>query len=634
MDMKEKMMYRAFPMGAVALGDDYMKNAFSLEVAYLLELDADRLLAGFRETAGLDMRGARRYDGWENMLIGGHTLGHYLTAVAQACVSADINESDQAALYEKLSYICRSLRECQEASYTAKNCKPGFIFGAVITDPDNVELQFDYVEARKTDIIKEAWVPWYTMHKIIAGLVDAYKLTGNEDALAVASGLGDWAYRRASGWDENTHRTVISIEYGGMNDCLYELYMITKKPEHKIAAHYFDETPLFELVASGGENVLTRRHANTTIPKFVGALKRYVAIDSADENEDTSKYLDYARKFFDMVTTRHTYVTGGNSEWEHFGRDYVLDARRTNCNCETCNVYNMLKLARGLFMATGDVCFANYYENTFINSILSSQNPKTGMTTYFQPMATGYFKTYGDKFDKFWCCTGTGMENFTKLGDSIYFEGITDVPTVAVNMYLSSTLDWKSAGVKITQNVDTSGDGVIKSSFKVTTSGDVKRFAFRLRVPDWASGALQVRVNGDEYEAAALNGYMTVERDFACGDEVTLSLPCTVTAHGLPDNPEAFAFKYGPYLLSAELGTEDMETTWTGVRVRIPKEKRCSSERIPIPAGTKPEEFLKKEPGKLRFTLDTGAEGAPRLIFSPHYKRHDERYGIYWYFVH
>lgn len=256
------------------------------------------------------------------------------------------------------------------------------------------------------------------------------------------------------------------------------------------------------------------------------------------------------------------------------------------------------------------------------------------MTTYFQPMATGYFKTYGDKFDKFWCCTGTGMENFTKLGDSIYFEGIADVPTVAVNMYLSSTLDWESTGVKITQSVDTSGDGVIKSSFAVTTSGDVKRFALRLRVPDWASGTPSVKVNGEEYEAATSNGYITVERDFASGDEVTLTLPCTVTAHGLPDNPDVFAFKYGPYLLSAELGCEDMETTWTGVRVRIPKEKRCPSERIPIPAGTKPEEFMKKEAGKLRFTLDTGAPDAPKLTFSPHYKRHDERYGIYWYFVH
>ena len=237
------------------------------------------------------------------------------------------------------------------------------------------------------------------MHKIIAGLLDVSEFTGSEKALEVAEGLGDWTYERVSGWSDAVHNTVLSIEYGGMNDCLYELYKETGEERYAIAAHAFDEDALFRRVASGKADVLNDLHANTTIPKFLGALNRYMTADGktiGGEKVDASAYLKYAETFWDMVVEHHTYVTGGNSEWEHFGRDDVLDAERTNCNCETCNVYNMLKLSRALFEITGERKYADYYENAFYNAILSSQNPETGMTMYFQPMATGYFKVYGE----------------------------------------------------------------------------------------------------------------------------------------------------------------------------------------------------------------------------------------------
>ena len=211
-----------------------------------------------------------------------------------------------------------------------------------------------------------------------------------------------------------------------MNDCIYDLYLISGKPNHATAAHIFDDTNLHEQILKGGANVLNGKHANTTIPKFLGALKRYIALNGKTlngETVDATRSLQYAEAFWDMVVTHHTYITGGNSEWEHFGMDDILDKERTNCNCETCNSYNMLKLSRELFKITGDSKYMDFYEGTYYNSILSSQNPETGMTTYFQPMATGYFKVYSSRFDHFWCCTGSGMENFSKLGDTIYMHG-------------------------------------------------------------------------------------------------------------------------------------------------------------------------------------------------------------------
>ena len=422
-----------FPLSDVAMLDSYSTNAFSKELEYLLSFDTNRLLAGFRENAGMNTFGAKRYGGWENTNIAGHTVGHYLSAVAQAYQNPSITEKQRSELYGKITAIIDGMRECQKNS----KGKTGFVWAAAHPNGTGVEVQFDNVEAGKSNIISEAWVPWYTMHKLIAGIVDVYNATGYSTAKDLGSDLGDWVYNRCKTWNDSKHNTVLSIEYGGMNDCLYNLYLITNKDNHAAAAHYFDETALFEKVLQGGANVLNNRHANTTIPKFIGALNRYKALDGKTVNGETvdaSRYLEYAEAFWDMVTTHHTYITGGNSEWEHFGQDDILDKERTNCNCETCNSYNMLKLSRELYKITGDSKYMDFYENAYYNSILSSQNPETGMTTYFQPMATGYFKVYSSQFDHFWCCTGSGMENFTKLGDTIYMHKDN---TLYVNMYQS-----------------------------------------------------------------------------------------------------------------------------------------------------------------------------------------------------
>ncbi|MBP5533468.1 MAG: glycoside hydrolase family 127 protein, partial [Lachnospiraceae bacterium] len=407
--------YTLYPLNSVRMTDPYLENAFEKEVRYLTSLDPERLLAGFYETAGIEKKDLKRYGGWEELLIAGHTLGHYLAACVYAYESANSSSPQKYKLISIIKAVINGLKECQDTLGT------GFIFGAVIQDKNNIELQFDMVEQGKTDIFKESWVPWYTLHKIYEGLLAVAKMPDNpalsSTAVGILSSLSDWCYKRISKWDEKTHRQVLDIEYGGMNDVLFDTYTFTQKKEHLDAAWAFVDKQLYDRMinAKPGDNVLNNTHANTTIPKFVGAMQGYFV--TGDEY-----LLKAGEAFWKLVTELHTYITGGNSEWEHFGLDSVLDKERTNCNCETCNVYNMLKLTMLLFRATGEKKYLDWYENAFINQILSSQNPETGMTTYFQAMATGYFKTYGNPTDKFWCCTGTGMENFSKLGESFYIK--------------------------------------------------------------------------------------------------------------------------------------------------------------------------------------------------------------------
>ncbi len=626
----------SYDLWDVDVTDAYLTNAEDKDIDYLLSLDSDKLLAGFRETAGVDMKGATRYAGWENSLIGGHTMGHYLTAVAQAVASLPETDARRVQLVEKLNYIIDGLAECQTALGT------GFIFGSTILNKNNVELQFDNVENGQANITTQAWVPWYTMHKILAGVTDVYKYTGNEKALDVAKKLGNWVYERTSKWDTSTRNKVLAIEYGGMNDCLYELYAVAGDGKYAIAAHQFDEDGLFEVVNNGTTNALNNRHANTTIPKFMGALNRYVTTHGKTingETVDASKYLEYAESFFDMVLNNHTYITGDNSEWEHFGADNVLDAERTNCNCETCNAYNMLKFSKALYMITGNAKYSNYYENTFYNTIMSSQNPETGMTTYFQPMASGYFKVYGTETQSFWCCTGSGMENFTKLGNAMYY---SNADMVIVNQYLSSVLTDADKNIKLTQTADIPGSDTVKFTVNsIDGSADIAtKIAFRL--PDWLAGDAVVKVNGTEATATIESGYAIIS-GLKNNDEITVTLPMEIRAYNLPDGESVYAFKYGPIVLSAKLGTTDMKQTTTGVSVSIPASKLIEdtyisdgSETVSVIEGTVADfmaninDNLVKTEDKLEWTLE---KTDANLVFVPHYSQHTERYGIYFDYV-
>lgn len=646
--MNELMGADYFDKTSVEVTDAYYDNALELDVKNLLALDADRLLAGFRETAcyvyntksGVTvktaaeiktfMKNKTRYGGgWENSLIGGHTLGHYMTAVAQGIINPGVTAEEKTKLTERLDYLIDALDECQQM--TVGSSYEGYLFGATLpnTSFQNApDLQFDNVEAGRSNISTQAWVPWYTMHKILAGLTDAYEVAGNEKALQVANKLGTWISNRANAWSTTKAKQVLAIEYGGMNDALYQLYKVTNasnKEDFKSAAHKFDETTLFDSVLAGGSNVLNGKHANTTIPKFLGALCRY----EVDHTE--TKYLRYAEAFWQMVIHRHTYITGGNSEDEHFGADEVLDGERTVCNNETCNTYNMLKLSRRLFIITGEKKYADYYENTLINAIMSSQEHDTGLTMYFQPMASGYHKVFGTLDSNFWCCTGSGYENFTKLQDSIYFKKDN---LVVVNQYLASTLTQEGYTIKQT------GDLSKKDTMTLEVSGSNINVDLRLRIPDWVvDGKPTVTIGDTEYNYTTRGGYIVIPNaKIADGATITVKLPMEVTAENLPDGENTYGFKYGPFVLSAKLGTSKQTTTSHGVAVTVPSGRAITSDQIGIASEDSVEAFIEnindylvKDGDSMNFTL----KGTNcKYTFTTHYNQDDENYGIYWtYYV-
>ncbi len=662
-----------FSLADVEITEDYYNQVTEKDVQFLNEFDPDRLLYNFRLTAGYsaaEIKDGRfdfnkdgeyassSYNGWENSLIGGHTLGHYIAAVAQASANGygDVTGSDGYSIDDRLNYIIDELRDCQEKLGT------GYIFGATLADQNDPERQFNILESQNTS---NTWVPWYTMHKIMNGLVETYKYTGNETALIVAEDLGEWIYKRTAKWTTSIQSYVLGVEYGGMNDCLYELYKCAKADGYAnadhftIAAHCFDEDDLFEKVLAGEKNVLNGRHANCTIPKFIGALNRYRAL--CDE-EDVDKYLQYAESFWTLVVDKHTYITGGNSECEFFGADNILDAERSHCNCETCNTHNMLKLTRELYRITGDKKYADYYETTFINAIMASVNEDTGMTTYFQPMATGFFKVYCNpdlEKNYFWCCTGTGLENFTKLGDSFYFyKG----DKLIVNQYISSKVTWDANNIVVKQETDIPNSDKAKFTVSLLNGKTSVNMDLQLRIPDWVLSNPTVKVNGVSQSVTTSNGYISIDRSWSNGDVVELTLPLGIKAYTLPDNAgTVYGFKYGPVVLAAELGTDSkMDTYQIGVQCDVCETKIVNGEERTSTNGygstsnqgtlnsetlnvtdvsvsefiENIETYLVKTDGELEFTL-TGTDwgGEEDLVFVPYYRIHEERYGIYWLFA-
>ncbi len=581
----------------VEITDDYLKRGFHLESVYLLSLDTDRLLAGFQETAGIRPK-AIRYGGWESTEIQGHTLGHYMTALSQAWAATGRSE-----YLSRITYLLYHLGKCQR--------EDGYLFASP-------EVLFDKVEQKQP-----VWVPWYTMDKILSGLNSIYRYTKNQDARTIAVRLGTWIAKRVLAWSEETRNTVLAVEYGGMNGSLYDLYHLTGEEIFAKAAHQFDEMPLFDAMYRK-KDILNGLHANTTIPKILGGLKRYLYVEPKDDY-----YLIMAENFWNMVVKHHTYITGGNSEWEHFGMPDILDAERTPCNCETCNTYNMLKLSSLLFRITKRKIYADYDEQTFINAILSSQNSETGMTTYFQPMATGYFKVYSTPYDKFWCCTGTGMENFTKQSENIYFYSQN---RLYLNRMISSVADWQEQKLTVKIEADFLKESPIKITI-VNAPKEGRNCEIAVRKPYWMTEEMVPEVregvtNHMEDEYLILSGV------WEKGDCVTIPMPMYLQVHSLPDNSRTAAFTYGPFVLSADLGTECMETSVTGVDVTVPTKKIAIPECILLDDADRStwekniSRYLRKTEGRIEFTLEDG--DGHQLVFAPHFLKNAVRYGIYF----
>lgn len=512
-----------FPLTDVRLLDGPFKRAMELDKAYLLSLDPDRLLHTFRLNAGLPSN-AQPLGGWEepNCELRGHFVGHYLSGCALMFAS-----TGDVRLKEKAMAVVRGLAECQ--------AKMGS--GYLSAFPEEF---IDRVEARK-----RVWAPYYTLHKIYAGLMDMYVWCDDQLALEVCRKFGDWAIARNSRLTDEQMQRMLGEEHGGMNETLANLYALTGEDKYLKIAQRFNHMAVIG-PASKREDRLTGLHANTQVPKFIGTARQYELTGQ--------EWLKTASEFFwNTVVHERSYVIGGHSDGEMFSpKERLSEALGTNTT-ETCNTYNMLKLTRHLWCWEPNVPQADYYERALINHILASQHPGTGMMCYYVPLRPGLKRGgaghgYNTPLHSFWCCTGTGVENHAKYGDSIYFHG-GDV--LFVNLFIASELDWKAQGVKVRQ--ETAYPDEQRTRFVIGAARPA-RFALNVRWPGWCVDP-SVKVNG---EAVGLTGkagesYISLRREWKDGDVVEVSLPFSLRTEGFKDNPNRLAFLHGPLVLCAEV---------------------------------------------------------------------------------
>jgi DUF1680 family protein len=435
-----------------------------------------------------------------------------------------------ARFKERVDYITSELHECQVAYKT----------GLICAFPDG---QKPLDEIRET--ISFVGVPWYTMHKIFAGLRDAYLHANNKTALDILVRLSDWAIAHTKNLSDEQFQSMLKTEHGGMNEVLADVYALTGASWFLSLAERFSHRALLDPL-SREQDTLDHLHSNTQIPKVIGFNRLY-------ELTGRANYRTAAKFFWGTVVDKRSFVTGGNGDGEHFfpPTEFLkhLSSAKT---METCCTHNMLKLTRNLFMLEPWVAYADYYERALYNSIIASQDPDTGMMTYFQPTRPGYLKLYCTPFDSFWCCTGSGMENHAKYGDSIYFH---DADGLFVNLFIPSTVKWKAKQLELTQTTRFPDEEVTRFAIKLLRP---VKFALNIRHPSW-SETITISVNGRRVKASDTFGrYVAVERVWHNGDQVEVKLSMSLRNEPLPGRSDVVAFLYGPIVLAGKLGKKGL----------------------------------------------------------------------------
>lgn len=598
--VKPAIPVKAYPfdLKSVRLLDGPFKTAMSRDLGYMMSLDNDRLLHMFRVTAGLPSR-AQAYGGWEkaDVELRGHTIGHFLSASALMYAS-----SGDERVKAKAEALVAGLAECQKALGRS---------GYLSAFPESF---FDRVES-----IRTVWAPYYTLHKIMAGLVDMVEHCGSRQALEVVEGVARWVKSRTDKSDRGHMERVLNFtEQGGMNEVLTNLYAITGNPEYLATARRFDERHYTEPLAHGLDE-MKGEHVNSFIPNIIGSAREY-------EMTGDPVLRQIATFFWNEVTGARSFATGGTSDnelWET--GPYQMSEELGRESHESCCTYNMLKLTRHLFSWEAAARYADYYERALWNGILSTQDPSDAMMMYYVPMMPGMYRTFMSPFDSFWCCTGTGMENHAKYGDSIYFQ---DGDGLFVNLFIASELDWTEKGVKVRQ--ETRFPEEAKTALTIAAARPV-RLALRLRVPGWAAGPCAVKVNGKALDVTASpSSYLTIDRTWKNGDRVELALPMKLRLERLPDRPDIAAVLYGPIVLAGRLGGGEALTA-----EKISGKYGPEGEPVPVPRfdvkDTAPlEEWIKPIAGQ-PLTFRTEGAGKPDdVTLVPFYKLFGERYAIYW----
>ena len=594
---REKILRRVepFPLSQVRLRKGVFQDALEADRRYLHLLPSDRLLHNFRVNAGLPSS-AQPLGGWEkpDCEVRGHfTGGHYLTACA--LMFASTGDSD---LRDKAHAMVGELGNCQKA------LRDGYLSAFP-------EEFFDRLREGR-----DVWAPWYTYHKILAGLLDMYVYCGNAQALEMAEGMAHWIFRWQESISDEHMQRILQTEFGGLYEGLGNLYAVTGKQDYLELAARFEKTMFLDPLAEHRDE-LKGIHANTHIPQVIGAARRY-------ELTGEQRYHDIASFFLHTITTDRIYCTGGTSNDEYWRTPpgkLATELGRTTEEC--CCGYNMLRLARHIFTWTADPRVMDYYERTLFNSRLGTQNPADGGMSYFLPLGAGYWKYFNSPYDSFWCCTGTGVEEFSKTSDTIYFH---DDRGIFVNLFIASEVNWPEKGLRLEQQTnfpEEEGTALVVHTDKPT------EMSLNIRIPYWVTRGGTVKLNGTALAAfASPTSYLRLDRTWKEGDRVEVNLPMSLHIEAIPDDHTLQAAMYGPVVLAGRLGTEHLsKSMFYSNSETVPR-----GDPIPVPAiATSPNDavgWLKPVPGQ-PLTFQTVGQ-AQRFSLIPLYKLFGERYAVYW----
>ncbi len=591
----EVISFRALPFDIkdVKLLDGPFKKATDLNQKVLLNYEPDRFLAKFRIEAGLEPK-ADHYEGWEANTIAGHSLGHYLTAI---CLMYETTGDEE---YKKRAdYIVKELAECQEAD------GEGYI-GAFENGKKILEEEVAKGDIRSGGFdLNGIWVPYYTQHKVLDGLIHAYKLCGNDRALHIATKFTDWLFTVVKDLTDDQVQEMLNCEHGGINEVLAELSALTGEKRYMDMSHIFHHKVIIDSIAHH-KDILPRVHANTQIPKFVGTARRY-ELTGSKEDYEASKF------FWDRVVNHHSYVTGGNCNHEYFGEPDSLRDRLSDGTTETCNVYNMLKLSKHLFQWEASAEVADFYERALFNHILSSQHPEDGRVIYNLSLDMGGYKVYQDPL-WFTCCVGTGMENHAKYSRNIYYHNHQELYVV---QFIASELNWKEKGIQIIQETNYPDS----QETKLIVKGDAKEaFDIKIRYPYWAKKGYEILVNGNAVELGTKpQSFVSINREWKDGDVIEVKFPFELRLESMPDDKNRVAIMYGPLVLAGDLGPEN-----------DPKGNDLLYVPVFMTDERNPSKWLDKVEGKSN-TFKSNHVGRPKdVVFRPFYEVHERTYSIYF----
>ncbi len=610
-EAQDKLYADEFPLGDVTLLDGPLKKARDLNIKTLLQYDCDRMLAPYRKEAGLTPK-KKAYPNWDG--LDGHVGGHYLTAMAMNAATGN----DECR--QRMEYMISELQECADAN--DKN-HPDWGKGYVGGMPNSERIWSTF---KKGDFgtYFGSWAPFYNLHKMYAGLRDAWLYCGNEQAKKLFLGFCDWAIDLTAGLSDAQMEQMLGNEHGGMNEVLVDAYAITKEKKYLDVARRFSHRRLLTPMSQRQDN-LDNMHANTQVPKVVGFER--ISELSGDET-----YHDASAFFWDIVTGERSLAFGGNSRREHFpSKEACMDFINDIDGPESCNTNNMLKLTEDLHRRNPEARFADYYELATFNHILSSQHPEHGGYVYFTPARPRHYRNYSAPNEAMWCCVGTGMENHGKYGQFIYTKNAS---SLFVNLFVASELNWKEKGVVLRQETQFP----YAETSRITIAQGKGAFDLLVRYPGWVKpGEFKVKVNGQPVSiVTGPSSYVTISRKWKKGDVVDITFPMHNSIKYLPNEPQYIALMHGPILLGMKTGTEDLahliaDDSRFG---QYASGKKLPINEAPILINNNINDIaneLKPIAGKpLHFTLNTKMENGIHNEMMPFFEIHDSRYMMYW----